>query len=363
MKEGPPIASVAALLGDPARANMLTALMDGRALTATELALAAGVTPQTASGHLARLRAARLLEVDQQGRHRYFRLSGTDVAQVLEALMGLAQRTGMARVRTGPRDEELRAARRCYDHLAGTKGVALFDGLKRRNFITADDEPCLTDHGRIALTEFGIDIAAIQHARRPVCRACLDWSERRHHLGGGLGAAILQVMIGRGWIIDVSFVLFMAQAVEYLGRDATGVSPSIEPGGVLSDRIPPTASDVRVRTPEGVIEPVGQPGPDGRVVFGPVSRAGVYQLSWVGPPGPTDATVDTRSVRPFTANLLDAAESDVAAAVALELPTTVAAAQAEEARRAESPLWPWLVLGMLALLLLEWYVYNRKVHL
>lgn len=165
------------------------------------------------------------------------------------------------------------------------------------------------------------------------------------------------------WPLDVSFVLFMAQAVEYLGRDATGVSPSIEPGGVLSDRIPPTASDVRVRTPEGVIEPVGQPGPDGRVVFGPVSRAGVYQLSWVGPPGPTDATVDTRSVRPFTANLLDAAESDVAAAVALELPTTVAAAQAEEARRAESPLWPWLVLGMLALLLLEWYVYNRKVHL
>ncbi len=202
MKDGPLIASVAALLGDPARANMLTALMDGRALTATELASAAGVMPQTASGHLTKLRSARLLEVEQQGRHRYFRLSGPDVAQVLEALMGLAQRTGAVRVRTGPRDEALRVARRCYDHLAGEKGVILFDSLRRQGFITDSEKPCLTDTGRMFLTQFGIDIAAVEHARRPVCRACLDWSERRHHLGGALGAAVLQTMTSRGWIVS-----------------------------------------------------------------------------------------------------------------------------------------------------------------
>ena len=201
MKDGPLIASVAALLGDPARANMLTALMDGRALTATELASAAGVTPQTASGHLARLLSAQLLEVEQQGRHWYFRLSGADVAQVLEGLMGLAQRTGAVRVRTGPRDGALRTARRCYDHLAGEKGVALFDGLRRRGFLTNDEETVLTDSGRTSFTEFGIDIAAIEKARRHVCRACLDWSERRHHLSGALGAALLQTMTSRGWIV------------------------------------------------------------------------------------------------------------------------------------------------------------------
>jgi len=201
MKEGPLIAPVAALLGDPARANMLTALMDGRALTATELASAAGVTPQTASGHLTKLREAQLLEVETQGRHRYFRLSGTDVAQVLEGLMGLAQRTGAVRVRTGPRDGALRNARRCYDHLAGEKGVALFDSFRQKGFVTDGDDPRLTDRGRTALVAFDIDIAAIEHARRPVCRACLDWSERRHHLGGALGAAVLQMMARRGWIV------------------------------------------------------------------------------------------------------------------------------------------------------------------
>src|ERR1700712_2667158 len=117
------IASVAALLGDPARANILTTLMDGRALTVSELAGAAGVTIQTASGHLAKLEAAQLLCAEKQGRHRYFRLSGPDVAHVLEALMGLAQRTGATRVRTGPKDAALRTARICYDHIAGASGV------------------------------------------------------------------------------------------------------------------------------------------------------------------------------------------------------------------------------------------------
>lgn len=200
MKDGPVVASVAALLGDPARANMLTALMDGRALTVSELAEAAGVTLQTASGHLAKLKVANLLTAEKQGRHRYFRLSGPDVAQVLEALMGLAERTGAVRVRTGPRDEALRAARICYDHLAGESGVRLFVAICHHELIAGADEPKLTSKGRGFFNNFGIDIAALEKARRPVCRHCLDWSERRNHLGGALGAAILSEISARKWI-------------------------------------------------------------------------------------------------------------------------------------------------------------------
>ena len=199
MKDGPVIASVAALLGDPARANILTALMDGRALTVSELAEAAGVTIQTASGHLAKLDAAKLLTAQKQGRHRYFRLSGPDVAQVLEALMGLAQRTGATRVRTGPRDAALRAARVCYDHLAGERGVELLSGVRQHGFIAGQEELALTDKGRAFFGEFGIDLARLEKGRRPVCRACLDWSERRSHLGGALGAEILFRMLEKGW--------------------------------------------------------------------------------------------------------------------------------------------------------------------
>jgi DNA-binding transcriptional ArsR family regulator len=200
MKEGPVIASVAALLGDPARANILTALMDGRALTVSELAEAAGVTLQTASGHLAKLDAANLLTAEKQGRHRYFRLSGPDVAQVLEALMGLAQRTGATRVRTGPKDAALRSARICYDHLAGERGVALLNAARQHGFIDGEENLVLTSKGRVFFADFGIDLAALEKGRRPLCRACLDWSERHSHLGGALGAAILSRMIDRGWV-------------------------------------------------------------------------------------------------------------------------------------------------------------------
>lgn len=200
MKEGPVIASVAALLGDPARANILTALMDGRALTVSELAGAAGVTLQTASGHLAKLDAANLLTAEKQGRHRYFRLSGPDVAQVLEALMGLAQRTGATRVRTGPKDAALRSARICYDHLAGERGVALLKGAQRQGLIKGEKDMILTEKGRAFFADFGIDLAQLEKGRRPVCRACLDWSERHSHLGGALGAALLSRMIDRGWV-------------------------------------------------------------------------------------------------------------------------------------------------------------------
>ncbi|HEY4344163.1 MAG TPA: winged helix-turn-helix domain-containing protein [Parvibaculum sp.] len=200
MKEGPVIASVAALLGDPARGNILTALMDGRALTVSELAGAAGVTIQTASGHLSKLEAANLLVAVKQGRHRYFRLSGPDVAQVLEALMGLAERTGAKRIRTGPKDAALRTARVCYDHLAGERGVEMLSGLKQKGLIDGEDDLALTPRGRKYFTAFGIDLEALEKKRRPLCRTCLDWSERSNHLGGTLGVAILAQMIEKGWV-------------------------------------------------------------------------------------------------------------------------------------------------------------------
>lgn len=193
------IASVAALLGDPARANMLTALMDGRALTVSELARTAGIALPTASGHLAKLDAAGLLSAEKQGRHRYFRLSGPDVAQVLEALMGLAQRTGTTRLRTGPKDTALRAARVCYDHLAGERAVALMRSLVGQEWINGQRYPTVTANGRTCLDKIGIDVGMLERGRRPVCRTCLDWSERQSHLGGSLGAAVLNHVLQQRW--------------------------------------------------------------------------------------------------------------------------------------------------------------------
>jgi DNA-binding transcriptional ArsR family regulator len=200
MKDGPIIASVATLIGDPARANMLAALMDGRALTASELAETAGIALPTASGHLAKLTDAKLLVVEKQGRHRYYRLSGPDVGQLLESLMGLAERTGAVRVRPGPRDAALREARICYDHIAGEQGVMLLSGLFEHDLLIAGERPTVSEKGRGVFEAMGIDVRALERRRRPVCLNCLDWSERRHHLGGGLGAAILGRAIELDWI-------------------------------------------------------------------------------------------------------------------------------------------------------------------
>jgi DNA-binding transcriptional ArsR family regulator len=200
MIDGPRIAAIAALIGDPARANMLTALLDGRALTASELAEAGGIAAPTASGHLARLVDAGLMAVRRQGRHRYFRLSGPDVAEALERLMGLAQRTGAVPVRTGPRDAALREARICYDHLAGAKGVAMLDAFRRRGFVEGEEEIALTPAGHAFFAALGVDVGALARSRRVLCRACLDWSERRAHLGGALGAALLDLMFDRQWL-------------------------------------------------------------------------------------------------------------------------------------------------------------------
>ena len=193
MKAGPDIAMIAALVGDPARSNMLTALMTGRALTASELAHEAGVTPQTASSHLSKLEAGGLLEQEKQGRHRYYRLSDPDVAAVLEGLEGLAARAGHMRVRTGPKDPALRHARICYDHLAGDLGVQMLDSMRKQRWLRQRKQDIeLTAEGERFLTDtLQISADALAHPRRPLCRACLDWSERRHHLAGTLGAAIL----------------------------------------------------------------------------------------------------------------------------------------------------------------------------
>lgn len=193
MKAGPDIAMVASLVGDPARANMLTALMSGRALTASELAQEAGITPQTASSHLAKLEAGGLIEPEKQGRHRYYRLTDSDVAGVLEGLAGLAARTGHMRVRTGPKDPALRRARICYDHLAGDLGVLMLDSMKAQRLVRQKKlEIELTAEGaRFLEKNLQISPDTLAHPRRPVCKACLDWSERRHHLAGTLGAALM----------------------------------------------------------------------------------------------------------------------------------------------------------------------------
>jgi DNA-binding transcriptional ArsR family regulator len=201
MREGPNIAAIAALAGDPARANMLTALLNGEALTATELALEANVTKQTASSHLSKLVDGGLVAVEAQGRHRYYRLADADVAGLLETLMGVAARAKALRARPGPKEPALRHARVCYDHLAGELGVGLYDAFIKNKWMLPGPEKTftLTRLGRVKVSTFNIDIADLEAGARPLCRACLDWSVRRHHIAGALGAAILDEIIERGW--------------------------------------------------------------------------------------------------------------------------------------------------------------------
>lgn len=203
MKDGPHIARIAALIGDTARAEMLSALTGGQALTATELAGIAGITKQTASAHLAKLMEAQLLQVQAQGRHRYYQLADDDVARLLESLMGVAFRAGAVRLRSSPREPALRSARVCYDHLAGDYGVQLLDSLLKQRLLAGTKEQpqqlALTQAGETFFSDFGIDVAQLAKARRPLCRRCLDWSERRHHLAGAIGAALLQRLFALGW--------------------------------------------------------------------------------------------------------------------------------------------------------------------
>jgi DNA-binding transcriptional ArsR family regulator len=196
----PDLSTIASVIGDRARATMLAALMGGRALTATELANAAAVSKPTASAHLTKLADARLVAMERQGRHRYFRLADPQVAAAIEHLIGLADRAGASRLQTGPSDLAMRKARVCYDHLAGDLGVLVYDSLRHQGFLrTGADRPVLTDPGAAFCQTLGIDVAALARARRPLCLDCLDWSVRRHHLAGALGAALLTRFIALGW--------------------------------------------------------------------------------------------------------------------------------------------------------------------
>ena len=230
------IAATAALVGEPARAAMLAALMDGRALTATELADVAGIAPQTASGHLARLAAAGLLGVVRQGRHRYHRLASPAVAGLLEAIMQVATALpGDARPRSvaRPADAAMRAARTCYDHLAGRLGVMIADAMLDRGLVElTEDSGALTEAGARFLRDIGIDLAARPAGARPstriFCRPCLDWSERRVHLAGVVGAAICSHCLDAGWVRRIAGT--RALALPPHGRRALarafGVDPS-----------------------------------------------------------------------------------------------------------------------------------------
>ncbi|MGH7048378.1 MAG: ArsR/SmtB family transcription factor [Stellaceae bacterium] len=201
MEDAPHIAEIAALAGDPARANMLSALMDGGSHSAGELAYRAHVSPQTASAHLTKLVAAGLLAGYRQGRNRYFRLASPDVARMLEQIMTVAMARTTRYRPAWMRDERLRSARTCYDHLAGRLGVALADSLARNGRVRFDEDGGeITASGIRFLEEFGLDLVTAAGRRRRFCRPCLDWSERRPHLGGAVGAALAQRCFGLLWI-------------------------------------------------------------------------------------------------------------------------------------------------------------------
>ena len=200
----PDIATLSAMIAEPARAKMLIALMAGKALTATELALEGDISAQTASSHLAKLLASKLLVVRKQGRYKYFQLSGRDIAELLETLLNISAKNQPPAVKTGPVDTGLRKARICYDHLAGELGVALYDSLSNQGFIcdleqTTDTQLRLTLEGQNFFLAQGADVDRLKLKKRPVCKSCLDWSERRFHLAGSLGQWVLTDILARGW--------------------------------------------------------------------------------------------------------------------------------------------------------------------
>ena len=199
------VSAIAAAIGEPARARMLYCLSDGRARTSTELAIVAGVSPSTASVHLNTLKSRGLVKVFAQGKHRYYSLEGEDVAAALESLSVLAGGSRAGFVPNTP--HELRAARTCYDHIAGTLGVALHDRMKSLRWLVADEKSNasayrLSASGERALAALGVDIEAASKSRRRFAYACVDWSERRPHVGGAIGAALLHAALKKHWVVQ-----------------------------------------------------------------------------------------------------------------------------------------------------------------
>jgi DNA-binding transcriptional ArsR family regulator len=240
------VARIAALLGEPARTGMLLALMDGRALTAHELAAAGGITPATASRHLALLVEADLLRQDRQGRHRYHRLASPEVARLLESVMQLAAQSApdRPRVATGPRDATMRLARTCYDHLAGRIAVAIAQRLvDERAVLVEDDTAVVTERAGPVLEGLGLR-SEVVHARgpgqRPACRPCLDWGERRMHLAGRLGALLCSHTLQMGWLLQApgTRALQLTPRGAVALRDWLGVErwASVQAGAPLQQR-------------------------------------------------------------------------------------------------------------------------------
>jgi DNA-binding transcriptional ArsR family regulator len=202
MKDGPDISITAALIGDPARANMVMALMSGYSLTMGELAQEAGVTLSTASVHLAKLEFSGIVVSRKEGRSRHFRLADPDVAHCIEALVTVAARVGHLRTRPGPKEAAMRDARSCYDHLAGRIAVGLFERWVAEGVLRWRGEVVrVTGKGRQFLMGRGIEIEDLERNKRPLCRTCIDWSERQHHLGGAIGAVVLARVLKEGWAV------------------------------------------------------------------------------------------------------------------------------------------------------------------
>jgi len=216
----PNIAKVAGLIGDATRAQMLTALMGGKALTATELAAEADVTASTASSHLTKLVNGNLLVVRKQGRHKYFQLNGFEVAELLERLLTISGNKKIPT--TGPSDPALRKSRICYDHLAGEFGVALYDALvDKKFFLDNGSETTLTENGIVFFQSLGINFDKLPKTKRPLCKACLDWSERRNHLAGILGQWILNNIMAKGWAtknLDSRIIQFTEQGLKRFNK-------------------------------------------------------------------------------------------------------------------------------------------------
>ncbi|MCE9684880.1 helix-turn-helix domain-containing protein [Shewanella sp. AS16] len=222
----PNIAFIAALIGDTARSRILVALLGGQALTATELAVEADVTAQTASSHLSKLVEGELLRVRKQGRHKYFQLQSPQVAELLESLLNISAGSLNPKSVHGPADPGLRRARVCYDHLAGELGVALYDALGAQQLLTREqDETRLTAEGRAFFAALGLDLEELKgrqdRRRRPLCKSCLDWSERRSHLAGALGNWILEDILAKGWAeraLDSRAMLFTASGLQAFSK-------------------------------------------------------------------------------------------------------------------------------------------------
>lgn len=197
----PNVAAIAALLGDRSRATICLALLDGRAMPASELASRARISPQTASNHLNKLVRGQIIELEQQGRWRYYRLKGDEVAHAVESLAVIAPATRVSMPPKVAGTQRLHQSRSCYSHFAGKFGVALTDALLRERWIQqAGKEFAVTASGRALFAEIGIDVALLRHGRRPLAYRCLDWSERRHHLAGPLGTAIMKLALDRDWV-------------------------------------------------------------------------------------------------------------------------------------------------------------------